>query len=175
MTAAIAPALAAPPLPAAAIGTATTATVADHGWLGWRGPNQDGSIRGAQLPPLTSTTRPLWTYDVHGRGTPVIAHGKLYAAGYRGEGPDLREVLVALDAQTGKLLWEHAEADFLSDTIYDRYAIGAPTVDAATGQVYAMTANGVFSAFASDGKLLFQHSMMEEYGRLTFPNAGRYT
>jgi len=41
-----------------------------------------------------------WQVDLSGGGTPVIANGKLYALGYQGEGPDLQEVLVCLDADT---------------------------------------------------------------------------
>jgi outer membrane protein assembly factor BamB len=33
-----------------------------------------------------------------------------------------------------------------------------------------LTAAGILAAMSADGKLLWQHSMMEEYGRLTFPN-----
>jgi outer membrane protein assembly factor BamB len=142
------------------------------GWLNWRGPEQNGSTTQTGLPSTQAAfDTPLWTYELHGRGTPVIANGRLFAMGWKGTGPDLQEMLVALDAETGALVWEHGENDFLSDTVYDRYAIGAPVVDAETGNVYAMTANGVFSAFSFNGDLLWQHSMMEEFGRLTFPNS----
>jgi outer membrane protein assembly factor BamB len=143
-----------------------------RGWLSWRGPDQNGSSRETNLPATQAAfAKPLWTYDLPGRGTAVIADGRLFVEGWKGDGPDLQEMLVALDAETGKLAWEHGENDFLSDTVYYRYAIGAPVVDAATGNVYAMTANGVFSAYSRDGQLLWQHSMMEEFGRLTFPNS----
>jgi outer membrane protein assembly factor BamB len=105
-----------------------------------------------------------------GRGTPVIADGRLYALGYQGEGPDLQEVLVCADAATGRRLWERRFNDFLSDTIYDRYAIGSPAIDPETGNVYALTSPGIFVCFSRDGRPLWQHSMMEEWGRLTFPN-----
>jgi outer membrane protein assembly factor BamB len=111
-----------------------------------------------------------WAVDLKGRGTPVIAGSRLYAMGYRGEGPDLREVLVCLDAETGRKQWEQTFGDFLSDTIYDRYSLSSPAVDAETGNVYAISSPGIIAAFASDGRLLWQHSMMEEWGRLTFPN-----
>jgi outer membrane protein assembly factor BamB len=150
-----------------------------HGWLNWRGPQQDGTSLETGLPdqwrvPQRSGgpggVNHRWTVDLAGGGTPVIADGRLYALGYHGEGPDLQEVVVCVDAETGRRLWEAGFNDFLSDTAYDRYAIGSPTVDAETGNVYAITAAGTFSCFARDGRLLWQRPMMEHFGRLTFPN-----
>jgi outer membrane protein assembly factor BamB len=43
-------------------------------------------------------------------------------------------------------------------------------VDAETGNVFLESTCGVIMAFSRDGKKLWERSMMEEYGRLTFPN-----
>src|SRR6266849_1841033 len=91
--------------------------------------------------------------------------------GYLGDGPDLQEVLVCFDAETGKKLWQNGFSDFLSDIIYFRYATSSPTIDAETGNVYMQGTQGMLAAFTAEGKLLWQHSLMEEFGRLTFPNA----
>jgi outer membrane protein assembly factor BamB len=143
-----------------------------RGWLNWRGPHQNGTSLEKGLPDKWAVggANHRWSVDLAGGGTPVIANGRLYALGYRGEGPDLQEVLVCLDAETGKKQWEFRFNDFLSDIVYDRYAIGSPTVDPETGNVYAITAAGTFSCFAHDGRLMWQHAMMEHFGRLTFPN-----
>jgi outer membrane protein assembly factor BamB len=143
-----------------------------EGWLQWRGPEQSGVSREASLPESCKpgTADELWSYELRGRGTAVIAGDRLYAIGYRGEKADLQEVLICLDASTGKLHWERAFSDFLSDIIYNRYSIGAPSVDAETGNVYVMTSPGLLCAFTADGAPLWQRSMMEEFGRLTFPN-----
>ncbi len=142
------------------------------GWLSWRGPLQTGVSLETGLPDKLTLKPPSlkWTYKLRGAGSPVIGNGKLYALGYEGEGADLQEVLVCLDANTGKRLWEQRFNDFLSDIIYDRYAIGSPAVDAETGNVYAMTSAGVFSCYTADGKLVWRKWMMEDFGRLTFPN-----
>jgi outer membrane protein assembly factor BamB len=142
------------------------------GWLSWRGPQQDGVSPETGLPDTWAPggASDLWHYDMSGGGTPVIANGKLYGLGYQGQGPDLQEVVFCLDAETGKKQWEHRFNDFLSDVVYDRYAIGSPVVDAETGNVYVTTSAGVFLCFAPDGKILWQHSLMEELGRLTFTN-----
>lgn len=142
------------------------------GWLHWRGPNQNGTSPETGLPDTWSPggANHLWEIDLPGRGTPVIAGGRLYALGYRGEGADLQEVLLCADAATGRKIWEHGFNDFLSDVIYERYSIGSPTVDPETGNVYILTSAGILACFSADGRPLWQHSMMEEYGRLTFPN-----
>ncbi|HTE20863.1 MAG TPA: PQQ-binding-like beta-propeller repeat protein, partial [Armatimonadota bacterium] len=142
------------------------------GWLNWRGPQQNGTSTEKGLPDTWKVggENDLWHVDLAGGGTPVIANGKAYVLGYEGQGPDLQEVLRCVDAETGKTVWEQRFNDFLSDIVYDRYAIGSPTVDPETGNVYAMTSAGVFSCFTGDGKLQWQHSLMEGLGRLTFPN-----
>lgn len=141
------------------------------GWFHWRGPEQNGTSAETGLPEQVDAKAALWTADFPGQSTPVIANGKLYINGYTGDGPDLREGVSCFDAETGKLLWQHLESDFLSDTIYLRYATSAPGIDSETGNVYVQGTQGLLSCFTPDGKLLWQHSLMEEYGRMTFPNS----
>ncbi|MBI4564515.1 MAG: PQQ-binding-like beta-propeller repeat protein [Planctomycetes bacterium] len=143
-----------------------------HGWLHWRGPEQNGTSTETGLPEKWEVggTNQLWDFELSGRGTPVVANDKVYALGYQGEGADLQEVLVCLDAETGDKIWEHRFNDFLSDIIYNRYSIGSPAVDAETGNVYALTSPGIFACFTGDGRPLWQHAMMEAFGRMTFPN-----
>lgn len=144
-----------------------------RGWLSWRGPEQHGVSRETKLPDKIEVggASQLWTADLPGQSSAVIANGKLYILGYLGDGPDLQEVLACFDAETGKPLWDSRFNDFLSDTIYLRYSTSSPTIDPETGNVYMQGTQGIFACFTADGKLLWQHSLMEEYGRLTFPNA----
>ncbi len=139
-------------------------------WYSWRGPNQNGTSAEHFDGPASVLGVPLWTHDVKGRGTPVIASGRLFSFGYRGEKADVVEVLSALDPWTGEVIWEHEIRDYISDTVYNRYSIGAPTVDSETKNIYLCTAHGHFLCFSFDGKLLWEVSLMERFGRLTFPN-----
>ena len=141
-----------------------------RGWLSWRGPQQNGTSLETNLPDKLDAAKPLWRVDYPGASTPVIANGKLYIMGYLGDGPDLQEGVACFDAETGKQLWEHRYSDFLSDIIYNRYATSSPTVDPETGNVYTQGTQGLLTAFSTDGKELWQQSLMELYGRLTFPN-----
>lgn len=140
-------------------------------WPLWRGPLQTGvSLEHySGLGKLDET--PAWTYVSRSRGCPVIADGKVFSFGYRGEKEELVELLTCLDEKTGKQLWEVEIKDFISDTVYNRYAIGSPTVDLETRRVYLLTAYGVFGCWDFDGKELWRHSLMEDMGRLTFPNS----
>ena len=83
---------------------------------------------------------------------------------------NLQQVLRCVEADSGRKIWEQRFNDFLSDTVYDRYSIGSPVIDRETGNVYVLTTAGEFVAFTGDGERLWEHSMMEDYGRLTFPN-----
>lgn len=141
-----------------------------HDWTSWRGPLQTGvSVEHYKNGKLNPT--PAWVYDTKGRGAPVVCDGRLFSWGYRGETTDLVEVLSCLDAKTGKKIWEQEFKDFLSDTVYDRYTIGAPTVDPETKRVYLTTHYGLFMCFDFDGKEIFRISMMEDFGRMSFPNS----
>ncbi|HYE32214.1 MAG TPA: PQQ-binding-like beta-propeller repeat protein [Methylomirabilota bacterium] len=142
-----------------------------EGWLSWRGPQQNGHSLEKGLPTDVDPAKALWTADFPGQSAPVIANGKLYIIGYLGEGPDLQEGVACFDAETGKKLWERRYNDFLSDTIYLRYATSSPVVDPETGNVYMQGTQGILAGFTGDGKPLWEKSMMESYGRLTFPNS----
>lgn len=140
------------------------------GWLAWRGPHQTGYSLEKGLPDKIDAAQPLWTADYPGQSTPVIANGKLYIMGYLGDDADLQEGIGCFDAETGKMLWNKGYNDFLSDVIYLRYANSTPAVDPETGNVYMQGSPGILAGFTADGKLLWRQSMMEAFGRLTFPN-----
>lgn len=149
----------------------TAARAADSlNWSQWRGPLQTGvSLEKYEKHLLPE--KPLWTSPLPAQGTPLVIDGKLYVLGYRGEFDDLVETLTCLDAATGTIIWEKQFRDFISDTAYNRYAIGSPAYDAETKQLYLQTTNGVFMCFdAATGDVKWSHSLMEGVGRLTFPN-----
>lgn len=143
-----------------------------EGWLSWRGPLQAGVSLEEGLPESWAVggANHLWSYAVRGGGTPVAADGRLYVFGFYGRTEDVTEALLCVDAASGKKLWEHRFRDYLSDNVYTRYAIGAPAVDAETGNVYVLSSNGLLMGFSRDGERLWERSMMEEFGWLTFPN-----
>ena len=157
-----------------AVATIVATAAEVDGWTNWRGPHQAGRSDEAGLPDKLLVSGPeknlLWTRDIAGRGSVVTSGDRVYAWGYRGDGPDLQEVLLSLNEADGKKLWEHAYNDYLSDTVYSRYSVGSPTVDPQTGWIYLMTTNGGVKCLSPDGKMQWEYSLMERFGRLTFPN-----
>lgn len=142
------------------------------GWLAWRGPEQSGVSHETGLPEkIGSASEALWVAEWGGQSTPVIANGRLYVGGYKDDGPDLQEGVACFDAETGKQLWKRTFNDFLSDTIYLRYSTASPAIDPETGNVYLQGTQGILAAFTGDGAPLWSHSLMEKFGRLTFPNS----
>src|ERR1039458_8460977 len=148
------------PLPSAAIlglmwRPLAGAAGAPRGWLSWRGPEQSGYSRETGLPDRVSAQNALWVADFPGQSAPVIANGKLYAMGYTGQGADLQEGVACFDAETGQKLWQHLYNDYLSDTIYLRYATAISPTYPHTGNVYIQGTQGILAAFSADGKLLW--------------------
>ncbi|MEM9284221.1 MAG: PQQ-binding-like beta-propeller repeat protein, partial [Verrucomicrobiota bacterium] len=138
-------------------------------WLSWRGPLQTGvsleTYEGFEFNPT-----PVWTDEISGQGSVTVFNGRIYSWGYRGQGPDLEEVVQARDEVTGDVIWERATHDFLSDTIYNRYTIGSIAIDPETENVIVATTYGLVTCYSKDGDQVWQVSMMERFGRLTFPN-----
>lgn len=156
----------------AALALLSSGTFANaNDWTNWRGPLQNGVSLEHYTDAAKLADTPAWTYDLRGRGAPVVVDGKLVLWGYRGETTDLIEVLAVMDAKTGKKLWEVEIPDYLSDSIYNRYTIGAPTVDPETKRIYLVSNAGRFVCYELDGKKVFELPLMEDLGRMTFPNS----
>jgi outer membrane protein assembly factor BamB len=154
------------------LSAAISTQLSANDWPNWRGPLQSGASLEHYEGSTGQLTEPAtWTYSSRSRGCPVVFDGRVFSFGYRGEKSALVELLTCLDEKTGAKLWEVEIKDFISDTVYDRYSIGAATVDPETRRVYLITCYGVLGCWDLDGKEIFRISMMETYGRLTFPNS----
>ena len=155
-------------LPACAAATLLSAAEPSHDWFPWRGPFQNGRSP-EHYAKNDFKAEPLWKIDLAGQGAPLIIGDRVYLFGYRCEKSNLVEVFACVEAATGKTIWEHTFRDFLSDNIYDRYAIGSPGYDPETGHFFLMTTTGVLMSFDPEGKQVWEKSLMENVGRLTFP------
>ncbi|MDX2154490.1 MAG: PQQ-binding-like beta-propeller repeat protein [Bryobacteraceae bacterium] len=145
----------------------TSVALAD--WPDYRGPRRDGHSPERNLPVKWSTAGEnlLWRAPIGARSAPVIFKNRVYLTTTVGKGATLQERVVSLDADTGKQLWEHRWNVYLSDVPPHRAAWAAPSVDAETGNVYAVGVGGVLLALSPQGKLLWERSLVEELGLVT--------
>lgn len=138
-------------------------------WPDWRGPLRNGTSPEKNLPAKWSPggENLAWRVPYGGRSAPVVMNNRVYLFNPSGEGKDLQERLMCLDADTGKVLWEYKYDVFESDVPPHRAAWSAPALDPETGNVYAFGVGGLLLAFDKDGKKLWEHSLTEEVGLVT--------
>ena len=76
-------------------------------WPQWRGPNRDGVVTDATIPQTwPKTLKEEWKVTVGiGHSSPILSHDKLYVFARQGE----EEVLLCLDATTGKEIWKSSQ------------------------------------------------------------------
>jgi len=146
-------------------------------WPEWRGPRRDGTSAETNLPSRWSPAgeNVAWKLDFGGRSAPVIFGNRLYLQTITpGDISQTQERLVAIDADSGKIVWERRASVYLSDVPQHRAGWASPAVDPATGNIYMFTVGAELLAYASDGKLLWDRSLPEEYGAIT-THGGRTT
>jgi outer membrane protein assembly factor BamB len=155
---------------------ALTATPSADNWPEWRGgPKRDGRSAETGLP--TKWTPPsaklaageglAWRVPIGSRSTPVVFGNRVYLYAPAGDTAHRQERLVALDAATGKTVWERLFPVYLTDIPAHRVAWASPSVDPATGNVFTFGGNAHLRGFSPDGKQLWERSLVEEYGAVT--------
>ncbi len=152
---------------AALVPAAALLSAAD--WPEWRGPARTGVSTETGLPSAWSPAGEnlAWKAPYGGRSSPVVFGDRLYLQNTSGSGATMQERLMAFNADTGKLLWEHKYNLFTSDVPPHRIAWASPAVDPATGNVVAFSGNGLLMTLSPQGKLLWERSLAEEFGMWT--------
>lgn len=138
-------------------------------WPEMRGPHRDGSSKETGLPERWALNgeNHLWRAPFGGRSGPIVMGNRVYVQNPAGRGASLQERVMALDADTGKLLWEYRFNTFQSDVPPHRLGWASPAADPETGNVYAMGAGASVIALSRDGKLLWDRSVGEEFAAFT--------
>jgi outer membrane protein assembly factor BamB len=126
-------------------------------WPQWRGPNRDGTLASFTEPRAwpESLTR-KWKVDVGtGYATPIVIGNRVYAFTRQNE----NEVMRALDADSGKVLWETTyAAKFNMSPATARHGPGPKSTPTfANGRLFTLGMSGIVTAFdAATGKQLWQ-------------------
>lgn len=126
-------------------------------WTQWRGARRDGTLSAFQEPktwPDTLTQR--WKITVgEGYSTPILVGNRLYQFSRQGE----NEVMRAIDAATGKVIWEQPySAAFQMNNSTSRHGPGPKSTPTfAAGRLFTLGMTGRVTAFdANSGKEVWQ-------------------
>jgi outer membrane protein assembly factor BamB len=138
-------------------------------WPELRGPNRDGVSKETGLISTWKLNGEnfLWRVPYGGRSTPVVMGDRVYVQNPVGRGPTLQERVMALDASTGKVIWEYKVNLYQSDVPAHRIAWASPAVDPETGNIHILTGGAEAIALSRDGKRLWSRSFGEEYAAFT--------
>ena len=117
--------------------TWTTQAVQAENWPGWRGPRGDGSSASQSVPiswDVTTGKNLLWKTPLSatGHSSPIIHGNRVYIVGCINA--KQQRTLSALDAHTGKLIWERVvlASPLESKHNLNSYASGTPVTDGKT-------------------------------------------
>jgi outer membrane protein assembly factor BamB len=145
-------------------------------WPEWRGPRRDGRSLETGLPAKWSPQGEnlAWRVPIGSRSSPVAFRDRLYLYTSSGTEEVRQERLVALDAATGKTLWERKVSLFHTDVPPHRVAWASPSVDSKTGNIYTLSGGATLMAFAPDGKVSWERGLVEDFGAIT-THGGRTT
>jgi outer membrane protein assembly factor BamB len=138
-------------------------------WPELRGPNRDGISRETGLISSWKLNGEnfLWRVPYGGRSTPVVRGDRVYVQNPVGRGATLQERVIALDAATGKVIWEFKVNLFQSDVPAHRIAWSSPAIDPESGNIFILTGGAEAIALSPEGKRLWSRSFGEEFAAFT--------
>ncbi|HEX9365380.1 MAG TPA: PQQ-binding-like beta-propeller repeat protein [Vicinamibacterales bacterium] len=145
-------------------------------WPDARGPHRDGvsDEKGLVETWALNGRNFLWKAPYGGRSAPIVMGNRVYVQNPAGLGEAMQERVMALDADTGQLIWEYRFNVFQSDVPPHRVGWASPAADPETGNVYVMGVGATVIALNKDGKLLWDRSVGEEFAAFT-THGGRTT
>ena len=142
---------------AALVVLATSVRATSGDWPQWRGPNRTGVVAASAAPATwPEQLKKGWSVDVgEGYSSPVSGGGRIFAHARR----DPEEVVIAVDAKTGKIAWEQKYAAPMTKNPYAKQMAKGPysTPLFADGRLYTLGTTAILSAWnASTGALLWR-------------------
>ena len=145
----------------------------DESWLQWGGPQRNFVL---SSPPLASTwpssgPRKLWERGLGEGHSSVLVDGNRLYTMYRHAGllsmlwRTQSETIAAMDAGTGKTLWEHTYDSSTGDLDLE-YGAGPHSTPLIVGNtLFAVgSRTELFALEKSSGKVIWQHNLVNEFG-----------
>ena len=145
--------------------TAANARAKRADWPQWRGPARDDISQETGLLKKWPEGGPkrVWLFEDAGSGYsgPAIADGRLFTIGTQGDMDGGDEILIALDADKGTVLWKTPVGTILKNG-WGNGPRGTPTV--VGDRVYAMGGQGdLVCADVKSGKVQWQKNMARDF------------
>ena len=145
-------------------------------WANWRGPAQNGISQETNLVDTWSfepRKNVDWVADTGGRCTPIVLNGRIYLNcrtkddfNDPKEKVHSREQVVCWD-EDGTELWRDKFNVFKTDIPSPRVGWAAMCGDEETGYVYSHSVCGMLKCYDADGKIVWEKSLFEEYGKIS--------
>lgn len=146
-------------------------------WPDWRGPAHNGHSYETGLVEewdYESGKNVLWEHEIGGRAAPVVLNGRVFLntrtaddITIPAERVHAREQVVCRDASNGEIIWQDVFNITQSDIPAPRIGWASMVGDPETNNVYLHSVSGLFRCYDFDGKVLWQKSLLEEYGKIS--------
>ena len=157
-------------LTAVAVAPATTAGQADPSWTQWGGPRRDfmSDSKGLASTWPASGPKKLWSRSLgEGHSSILVENGRLYTM-YRQitrqPAVSHEEVVAALDAASGKTIWEFTYPASTSGIQFDQGLGPHSTPLIAGNRVFAMSSRSeLFAIDKATGKRIWTHDLVKEF------------
>jgi outer membrane protein assembly factor BamB len=141
-------------------------------WLEWGGPTRDFHVPGAVLAPSWPREGPkrLWSRDLGDGYSSILSDGPRLFTVFR---RDKQNVATALDAATGRTLWEQAFDASPLPGMFLEYGAGPNSTPLLVGErLFVATFTGQLSALdPKSGRVLWRQELWKEHGG-TFRDVG---
>lgn len=155
----------------AALGTLAGALPASAQWRQWGGPNRNFAIKTDSLADRWPDEGPkqLWKRQLGDGYATIVAEDGLLFTMYR---QDKTEFTVALDARTGKTVWEHANPSPFTEVMAE-FGPGPHSTPLILGnRLFTIGTNMVMHCFnKKTGEVLWKHDLANEFDA-PIPNRG---
>ena len=117
-------------------------------WPGWRGPRGDGTCVEKNVPARWDPAEAIWKTELPGKGhaSPIVWGGRVLTV--TAEPATRQRVLLCLDCNTGKILWQRTVVEGPLEKIHEQnsYASGTPATDGQRVYVTFRVGDDIFVA-----------------------------